>query len=370
MSNYCKRTLDMINKIAWWIPIKKYRCKYRNKTSYLGNLINGYYNNRYKKFHLSSLDNLMDDSYFNNQSEYTINNTWYQHGLTIKNYAGFDDNFKMPATIEHGLILNHYITQYEVDNNIPLVLTYANHRIADYKRVCDKDVIAIGPYIHYAEPLLTEKEIIKEKKRLGKTLLIMPSHSSVSAIVVGRGDNSFFDKIKEISKNYDTIKVCLHWYDVENHLYNDYIKFGYEIVTAGYESNHLFMSRLKTIIMLSDMIICEGVGTHVGYAIYLKVPLLTIKPNLIKKRFAAHNNTNKNEYYEVKGSHGSEIIDEIQKAFSEYSYSISDKQYQIINKYWGLDSIKTKNEMRDIILKYDEQYSKVENKWREKYPWE
>ena len=44
------------------------------------------------------------------------------------------------------------------------------------------------------------------------------------------------------------------------------------VVTAGYIMDPLFLSRLKSIIQLSDLTMSNNVGTHLGYCIYLNKP--------------------------------------------------------------------------------------------------
>ena len=55
-------------------------------------------------------------------------------------------------------------------------MTFSNIRVKGLGSL-HKPVIAIGPYIHYAECMLNSEEMNSLKKELGKTLLFFPTHT-------------------------------------------------------------------------------------------------------------------------------------------------------------------------------------------------
>jgi len=315
---------------------------------------------KYKNAPFTNIVLMIDTSINEKQYEYVNHNTWYQHGLSIKTYAGFNKKYKLPVSIEHGLHLLDQYPPYEIDNNLPGLFVISEHRKNIYSKYTDKEIISIGPYIHYADSLLTKSKYLKEKKRLGKVLLFMPSHSDVYSIVT-HNDYDYLEEVKKISKDFDTVRVCLHWFDVEKCLYKQYQNFGWEIVCAGHETNHLFLSRLKSIIECSDMVIVESVSTSLGYAIHHKKPVMVINPFVFAKITDKGIEDNISQKT-IDDTLRNPIIEKAAGLFSNYSDKITNEQLGFVDKYWGLSSTKSKDEMRNIILSFEEKFNKVNKK--------
>ncbi len=308
-----------------------------------------------EKLSIFNVKELIKESYSIPQNEYFINNKWYSNGYTIKKYAKFEEEFCLPVTIEHGLHFDDSITFYEVDNAAPAIITASPFRKLIYnEKNIHKEVIPIGPFIKYATPLLTGKNFIKLKKKLGRCLLVMPVHSSVVCELSNNNIESFFDKIKQVAKNYDSVLVCFHWYDIQNKKYKEYIKYGWKIVTAGHENSHLFLSRLRTIFDLSDAVLSDFVGTHVAFALALNKPICLYKSKFNVK---THGRLTYVTTESVKKYLATPIFDKFFEMFSEFQENLSDEQYAFVEPYFGLKCIKTSEEMREIILKYDKLYT-------------
>jgi hypothetical protein len=307
----------------------------------------------YKNAAVSQIKFMIDTSINEEPYEYVNHNTWYQQGLAIKTYAGFDKKYKLPVSIEHGI---HFLDQYppyEIDNDLPGLFVLSEHRKKIYSKYTNKEIVAIGPYIHYVNSLLTEKQYYREKKRLGKVLLFMPMHSDVYSKVV-HDSHSHLDKLVNMSKDFDTIRVCLHWFDVENNLFSYYQKHGWECVCAGHETNNLFMSRLKSIIECSDLVVCESITTGIGYAIQLKKPVMILNPRL---DFDISELGLKNINLEIITDNIYNTITDIAaKLFLNYSDKITEEQLNFIDKYWGLSELKSKEDMRKLILYFENKY--------------
>lgn len=269
---------------------------------------------------------------------------YYGYARAIKEYAGVK---RLNAALEHGLYLGDRITTAEGYRTTRSVIAMSQNRVDSFKlHGLNKPIIAIGPYIHYAESLLTGEELTKLKKDLGKVLLIMPVHASKD-VAVDYNRLVLLDFIETIRHEYDTIIVCLHFRDLLNNpaCVKEYEEKGYKIVCAGNEYDYNFVRRLKSIILLADYVVSNSHGTNTGFCLYLGKPQTIIyDKNLVKK----HNSYTK-EVQKIRDVQ----VKEIEEAFSAYSPEITEYQRRVIEKYWGLSLIKSPEELREALKTID-----------------
>lgn len=261
---------------------------------------------------------------------------FYGYVNSIKQYIG---DSSAVISIEHGLYLDDQVSFYANYKTFDSICTFSNYRINILQNHgVKKKLLAIGPYIHYAQPLLTESEIETIKKGLGKVLLYMPSHSTNLEV----GTSAFFEKELDLldsfkdEHHFDTIIVCVYYRDFQyTNCINLYKNRGYKIVTAGHQLDIYFARRLKSIILMSDYTISNQIGTNLGFCVYLG------KPHIIINDYEGKYNRNKTGYVARR---------EIADAFAYYSPVITDKQREVCNKYWGFESVKSADELRDFFI--------------------
>ena len=107
---------------------------------------------------------------------------------------------------------------------------------------------------------------------------------------------------------------------------------------------------LKTIISLADNTISNDVGTNVGYCISLN------KPHTILESEIMYRHLNHSGYEQIKfeiSKNRQSEIDDVKGGFLRTDGVINEEidgiQTELINKYWGLDSMNTKNEVFSIL---------------------
>jgi len=278
--------------------------------------------------------------YMMGTSELHKSNDWYGHATVLKKFAGIDNDYPIKAAIEHGADLN---PPWERDLNSPFrVLIGFGKNCHNYPYDITKKVYTIGPFIHYAQSQLTPHELTFERKRLKKNLLVFPSHST-TVTDASYDIEEFCKKLTTMKRNFKSIRICLYWKDINNGIHRIYRKCGFECVTAGHIFDPLFLPRLKSIIETSTITMSNAVGTHIGYCIFLK------KPHYFFSQQVDHRGTNKDEIKLITHIEKSDIYQKIENAFSIYSETISEKQSKLVDLYWGLSEIKTKQELRSII---------------------
>jgi hypothetical protein len=264
---------------------------------------------------------------------------------SLKEYSGVT---KIYNSIEHGLYLGNYVPFASYLRTTKSIITFSDNRKKHLINAkINKPIYKIGPYIHYAKLPVSENEFIKLKQSLGKTLLLFPSHS-IKNFNVRMDVLELIEKVKKLALNYDSILVCLYYKDILDAYYLQYFeKAAFKIVTAGNTYDINFLSRLKLIIELADFTVSNTVGTHTGYCVYLNKPHFIIEQEV---ELSGENNTRIKNYRDEKQIESlSEEKDEILKEFSIYSESITEKQKKVIDKYWGISSIKQPEDLLDIL---------------------
>jgi hypothetical protein len=268
-------------------------------------------------------------------------NDWYGHAHFLKQYLGLPQNYKFKFIIEHGVYLTDQVSDAELETDFPTVLTSSEHRIKVYQKY-DKKAFNIGPFIHYAPHFYSEEMIVSEKKRLGKNILVFPSHSLKD--LVGKYDNRWFiNNIKKISKGYNKIRFCLYWIDIQKGFHKFYQDLGFECVSAGHILDPNFVPRLKSLIEISDLTVSNDASTHVGYCVYMN------KPHIIFHKFPKLETTDKWRKLTLD-FWSSKPYKETLGAFSVVNFKITPKQRQVIRSYFGSKAeVKTKEEFNNLI---------------------
>lgn len=205
------------------------------------------------------------------------------------------------------------------------------------------NIYSVGCYIQYVKPLLTMKKISLLKKRFGKTLLVAPIHGLYGGKDVFNYD-VWLKYIDYFAKehNFKKIIICLGPESVNNGDDKHYSDKKYKIFTAGHTLDIFFLNRLKTALLLSDMVVSNDYSmTLMGYALKCGRP------------FVFHDM--ENDYlidYSKEGLKwavdlGTEGIDEnsiyryeklkaqVKRLFGDYQEKITVEQKKFVRKYWG-----------------------------------
>ena len=313
-----------------------------------------------KKLPLTDVENLAKDLDFTYKSEILRGEIFlarYGMNRLLKQYAGFPLDYNIHVLFEHGIIYTDYVGgAFRIHEYLPSMVA-SQFRVNILKKQKNyKGAYAIGPYIHYADSLLTKEEIKSEKERLGRTLLVFPSHS-IDCTIANFDEKSFMNNIKETGKDFDSVRICMYHQDVLYNRHIPYQKEGYEIVTAGHFNDYYFMNRLRSIIEISDVTMANDIGTHLGYSIYLNKPHYLVKQEINYDITDKVNEKNTNEA--VSRQKYSDNVTNILKFFSEYNDKITKEQYELISYLWGFDEVKTPFELENLILEINKNYSSV-----------
>lgn len=282
--------------------------------------------------------------------ESIIDNNLYGYAHQIKKFAGVTR--KLKGYMEHGLYWGGMVHKDEIHWHYSSIITLSEKRKLDIeKKLPNKTAIPIGPYIHYANSILSSKEQSKLKQKLGKVLLVFPSHS-VKNVDKKYDYKSFIEEINKRKKDYDTVLVSLYFIDaLDPSKVKVYEDEGFKVVTSGHKFDFNFVARQKTIIELADMTMSNAIGTHIGYCIFLKKPHYVFNQEL---KLVAINETEQKRIDSV--SEPEDYAVELQQKeiftnlFSNFNpIEISKEQQDLCSEYWGFQELKSKEELSIIF---------------------
>lgn len=273
-------------------------------------------------------------------------NAFYGIADALKSYSGFTG--KIFACIEHGVYFGDYVNEKEcVISGFPAILTFGEKRIEHLRNRSSKMLFAIGPYIYYAKDILDQEKIRQIKTRLGKTLLVFPTHS-VDRVTVDMNSSSLIKRIKQFKEEhgFDTVLVCLYYRDVELGRAIEYEHAGFLVVSAGRREDRAFLNRLHTFFSISDYTLSNNVGTHIGYSVILG------KPHTILEEAVEYNTASKAEVRHVTTLYNSAAVAEkkiVSEAFSKFEENITDRQKQVCNLFWGNDKVLSPSDLHFVL---------------------
>ena len=264
----------------------------------------------------------------------------YGIAFQLKKYSGLDVNVILNnCSYEHGIYFSEFVCQVEVTHFVSHILTFSPYREEIIKKLTDISPVAIGPYIAYAENYHSEKYIKKMKSKLGRVLVVMPSHST-QGIDVGYDIHGFIKEIEKIKKQFDTIMVCLHIEDLRKGTWKLYKEKGYCIVSSGNIYSPCFLNRMRYILSLADAVVVNTATTGIAYAMHMNLPV-----RLIRQQVTYSVNHNNNAYVLEKES----LFERLYELFDQKEFVQTEEQKEFGNYVFGLKKVKTRDEMRMLL---------------------
>lgn len=268
----------------------------------------------------------------------------YGHIYALVDYAGVDkiNMLSLPA-VRHGPIVHERSINGRNDliHKINFELYGECSRDIYRKEAPFAPIFTIGPMIHYARPSYQEEKLSEIKKKLGKCLLVFPSHTNEGLRYDSFKHEEYAFKIfKEYGKGFDTVLACAYWYDIERPVFKLLESNGAIIVSSGLRDDPLFLRRLKSIISLADAVVSDQIGSYLGYSLYMGKPYLMI-PGI--------SDYAKDDWEASIIKNNTDITLKFSKVFSGTEFKITQEHLDFIEPAWGLKKIKTKEEIKAII---------------------
>jgi len=257
-------------------------------------------------------------------------NAFYGLADIVKKREGLPMDKPLHGAVEHGFYPLSHISEVDETPDEIWVMSEARARFLR-DRFPKKKIHPIGMYIQYVGGIYDDASIKKIKQNNGRTLLVFPPHATPHSTVKFFA-NKFIEEIKRIKEkyNFDTVYVNMYWREIELGEEKKYIDAGFNICTAGHMYEPLFLSRLKTIIELSDMTMGCVIGTHIGYCVALGKShyFYRIDPEYLGLTPSSEwpEEWKKSYYY---------FIQKVEDNFSQYHEKLTEENKNFIRYYWG-----------------------------------
>jgi hypothetical protein len=177
-----------------------------------------------------------------------VDERWlYGNVSALISYCGYDakDIRKLPE-VAHGVTIDSRHKNYRPDS--PILVMSVCHRFLH----CEFPIMECGPYINYASGYLDKAKIHLIKKKLGRTLTLFPAHTCFGWKISHDGD-SLLEFVREESRQFDTLLVCLYFNDLTDEEIERYTGIGAKIVTAGVSADQYFLCKSRSILDLTDV---------------------------------------------------------------------------------------------------------------------
>lgn len=278
-------------------------------------------------------------------------NQFYGHEYWLKRYSGYQS--PIYGLIEHGLVFGNNMIQDGIqwEWQIGSILTFGENRYQSLKKYYPNyNIQKIGPRIYYVD---CDREYYHSLKghllHKNKTLVAFPFHT-LSDIEVLHDRRDFINSCKSIAEmnNCENIVVCIHPSDYKHGVDKIYEELGCMVVSGGVKPRE-FLPRLKAILSLADVTVSNGIGTHIGYSVYMHRPHIMIKQQ-VKEIY--DESTLRTQGIAVP-SENIILKNERELFFNVFKVKekavITKEQLELCDEYWGFSDLKKADELKDCL---------------------
>mgnify|MGYP006279761197 CR=1 FL=1 len=272
----------------------------------------------------------------------------YGHDIQLKRHAGLPLVGKpLPFLLEHGLKVTRE-AQFEKPQHWAHCgyLCMGELRAQWLRETYGCSATAIGPWIHYAKPILTKQQLLAVRQELGKSLLVILAHSW-DLMCRSMDISNCVAAIERMADEhgYQQVIWLRHWQDSPN------LKLPHSWILAcnGHRSNPWFLDSLHTLLNMSEGLVTNSFGTHIGYAAALGKQLHWISTT-VKEDYSQLPNE---QAKRAKAEH-----DERQRislrlsALLDTTTNITIKNpkiMELLDPYWGFSQLRTGKEMKKLL---------------------
>ncbi len=271
---------------------------------------------------------------------------FYGNLQAIIKYAGiYETDRKYFPIVSHQDCMPIYTPAFEYKSAVIMSGKYYRKKI--HERAPYVPVFSIGPYIYYADGIYSQQKLKTVKEKIGRMLLAFLPHS-VENVQRNYNRNGFIDSlIAEYKRQFESIWLCVYWADINDPVCKYAEDIGIHVVTAGFRFDSKFDERLKTILELSDAVVCGDIGTFIAYSLLMKKPIGRLN--------ISNNDTITDGELKLDLERKLQLTNDY-KTFTKDFYILFDKELKIaeeqinwMNDVCGFNQIRDKEYIKDIF---------------------
>ena len=257
----------------------------------------------------------------------------YGHDLQLKRFAGMPlVGPPLPVLLEHGLKVARS-SRFERPKQWARggYLCMGSLRAQWLREEHGVPAHAIGPWIRFAQPLLTTDQIEAQKQLWGKTLLVVLAHSW-DQVERSMDLEDCINAVRELAQdeNYQQVVWLRHWKDPEELP----LPKGWVKACNGHRSNPWFLDAMRTLLEISDGLASNAFGTHLGYGTALGTRLHWIDVEPIQHLQQLSPEKAKEE--EAEWTERQRLSKELRKILSQPAAEQETQVLALLDPYWGL----------------------------------
>lgn len=280
-------------------------------------------------------------------------NDFYGHASCLKRFAGLDEAKSLHAVVVHGPMFPTLHWSVDLQARLPVLLTSSGAACRALRNQTDKLVFSIGPMLAYASCHFTDAELAKEKERLGRNLLVFPTHSTHTIDAMYDAQVMCAD-IERMGREYDSVTVCLYWKDALRGMDAPFRAAGFGCYTAGHMFDLKFLDRLRTWLTLSDAVVCYSWTSAIGYAVLMNKPTLAL--HAPQERFVAPEEIiRRDSLDEANQADNVRYRERVFRLFAEMREP-TPEQREAIDYMWGLSQIRPHGELVEMLHLAEDMY--------------
>lgn len=208
-----------------------------------------------------------------------IDNDFYGHKYELSKTLKFDRR----TYIEHGLYFGRYFQDKLRNSFIDSVICMSDFRL-EVNMSNSMKARPIGPYIAYVQT--ATRRIISEKYTL-----VFVSHTGKKKsreIEYIQSITNWSSSVKKVSNK--RLVFLLHPNDLDLSSALDGVT-----TSCGLQDDRLFLKRLKSLIYHAEDVVVDGIGTHIGYCVFLNKKLVRV-PALRRQFIKVIDDSSKTEH--------------------------------------------------------------------------
>ena len=270
----------------------------------------------------------------------------YGHDIQLKRHAGLPlIGAPLPWLLEHGLKVSRMATFESPRSWTKGYLCMGPLRASWLQERFGLSAVPIGPWVAYAQPLLSPGEIQQLRDQLGSTLLVVLAHSWDE--VERKSDMAAcIDAVAATARagGYSSVIWLRHWKDpVLKELPSKWI-----VACNGHRSNPWFLDAMRTLLELSDGLVSNAFGTHLGYGVALGLRLHWLPVEAEQDLSTLRSDKAQEEAleWEERLRLSAELVAALSLAPPQSGAAVQ----ALLDPYWGFTDVQSPEALRALLL--------------------